>query len=182
MKRLYYLTDSIESAERISEDLHREGISDWRFHVFSKDQAGLLHHRLHSATPLQSSNIVYSGERGAIMGGLSGLLISLLLIGTQPVGEQISSTAVILITALCILGGGWIGALSGRHQKHYKISRFQRAINDGKLLIIVDIRRHEEHAVRGLMQRYHADVLLAGIDSSLTNPFANGSQPLSPPN
>ncbi|MCL6416755.1 hypothetical protein MIB92_13930 [Aestuariirhabdus sp. Z084] len=181
MKRLYYLADDLESVDRISEDLHAEGISDWRFHVFSKDNDGLLHHHLHSATPLQSSNIIYSGERGAIVGGLSGLLICLLMIGTQPIGEQISSTAIILITALCILGGGWLGALSGRNQQHYKISRFQPAIESGRYLIIVDIRRHEELAVRGVMQQYHSSVPLAGVDSSITNPFATGSNSPPPP-
>ncbi|RRJ84306.1 hypothetical protein [Aestuariirhabdus litorea] len=181
MKRLYYLTDSIESAEQISEDLHAEGVSDWRFHIISRDTEGLMHHQLRAATPLHSTNIVHSGERGAIMGGLSGLLISLLIIGTQPVGEQISSTAVILITALCIISGGWVGALSGRHQQNYKTARFQRAIDAGQYLLIVDTRSHEELAVRTIMQRYHPDVPLAGIDSPLTNPFASESEPIPPP-
>jgi hypothetical protein len=41
MKRLYYLSSSIESVEQVSNDLHEKGITDWNFHIISKDEAGL---------------------------------------------------------------------------------------------------------------------------------------------
>ena len=50
MKRLFYLVYQMDSVESISEDLHKEGITDWRFHVLSRDEAGLFTRKLHSAS------------------------------------------------------------------------------------------------------------------------------------
>ena len=38
MKRLYYLSPTIDSAEQVSNDLHEKGITDWHFHIVSKDE------------------------------------------------------------------------------------------------------------------------------------------------
>ena len=41
MKRLYYLTDSINCAQNISDKLHQKGITDWNFHIMSKNKDDL---------------------------------------------------------------------------------------------------------------------------------------------
>ena len=43
MIRLFYLVSSIDSAKEISDDLHEHDVTDWRFHIVSKDEAGLYH-------------------------------------------------------------------------------------------------------------------------------------------
>jgi hypothetical protein len=76
MKRLYFLTDDIDKAEQISNELHREGISDWNFHVMSKDAAGLKRHHLHSTNVLlHEKDTVRAGERGAMLGVAISCLI-----------------------------------------------------------------------------------------------------------
>lgn len=37
MKRLYYLVPELNHVEYISRDLHEHDVTDWRFHVISKD-------------------------------------------------------------------------------------------------------------------------------------------------
>jgi hypothetical protein len=69
MKRLYYLSSSIESVEQVSNDLHEKGITDWNFHIISKDEAGLYSHHLHSASLIQRTDVVRFVERGLISGG-----------------------------------------------------------------------------------------------------------------
>jgi hypothetical protein len=58
MRRLFYLVSSIDSAKEISEDLHKNGVTDWRFHVLSKDEAGLYTHNLHSASVSDRTDVV----------------------------------------------------------------------------------------------------------------------------
>ena len=63
MKRLYYLTESMESTEQISDDLHKAGVTDWNFHVVSKHhEAGLYRRHIHSANIIHKSDIVHSAE------------------------------------------------------------------------------------------------------------------------
>jgi len=79
MKRLYYLTESIDAAEKLSERLHSEGITDWNFHVLGKDKANIVRHHLHSTTPLQELDIVRSGERGILMSLAVGIFFVVVL-------------------------------------------------------------------------------------------------------
>ena len=55
MKRLYYLTDTLDSVSKISTNLHQDGITDWNIHVLSKDEAGLYHRHVHSAHLFQQN-------------------------------------------------------------------------------------------------------------------------------
>ena len=57
MIRLFYLVSSIDSAKEISDDLHEHDVTDWRFHIVSKDEAGLYTHQLHTASILDLSLI-----------------------------------------------------------------------------------------------------------------------------
>ena len=73
MKRIYYLIPTIESVDEISDDLHQQGITDWHFHVISKNESGLVTHKLHSANVLYRTDLIRFLERGAIVGALMGV-------------------------------------------------------------------------------------------------------------
>ena len=77
MKRLFYLVDAIDRVESISDDLHKEGISNWRFHIVSKDEAGLYTHRLHSASVLDKTDLARFVERGLLIGALFAIFFVL---------------------------------------------------------------------------------------------------------
>ena len=89
MKRLYYLTDNIEAAEQLSERLHKDGITDWNFHVLGKDKANIVKHHLHSTTPLQELDIIRSGERGVITGLAVGMLFVAVMMMTSNFGQNV---------------------------------------------------------------------------------------------
>ena len=76
MKRLYYLSPSIDSVDDVSQDLHEHGITDWNFHIISTNEDGLYSHHLHSANAFQRTDVIRFVERGLLSGGLVGLLFS----------------------------------------------------------------------------------------------------------
>jgi len=53
MKCLYYLTSTLDSTRKITDDLHQAGIDDWFIHVLSKDEAGLKKEKIHSSNYLE---------------------------------------------------------------------------------------------------------------------------------
>ena len=78
MKRLYYLADTIESAESISSELHQEGITDWNFHIMSYDKKGLKSHHLHSTNSfVHEHDGIRLAERGALIGVVSGIFVAI---------------------------------------------------------------------------------------------------------
>ncbi len=168
MKRLYYLTPTITSAEAISEDLHDEGVTDWNFHILSKDEAGLYSHHLHSANLLQRTDIVRYMERGLIVGLLMGACFAIPLYFL----EEFTFGAWMAISVFCLLFGVWCGGIGGITRDNYKIERFHEDIESGKYLLMIDVHKHDEDVIKRVMAIRHPEARLQGHTSTHTNPFS----------
>lgn len=172
MKRLYYLTRSLDSVTRISEDLHQKGITDWHLHVLSRNEAGLYHRQVHSTNLFQQNDIIHSGEQGALIGGVLGILVVLLIEWWMPFGTPLPLAVLILISGVFTLFGAWSGGLAGITRENYKTERFNNELEQGKHLIMVDVSKQQEKEVRYQLSRYHPEACLAGEDSTLIQPFS----------
>lgn len=169
MKRLYYLTQNIDSADSISSDLHTRGVNDWRFHIISKNESGLYNHHLHSANVFYRTDIIRYGERGAIIGSSIGLLIGLWLYFN---GYANLAAAMALVVGFAFFGA-WAGGLGGISQENYKLRRFHDDISRGLYLIMVDVRAKDVGTIRFVMAEHHPEAVLQALDNStFNNPFA----------
>lgn len=171
MKRLYYLTDSLNSVSQISDDLHGNGITDWHIHVLSKNEAGLFHRHVHSAHMFQQNDVIHSGAMGAILGGCIGLLAVACIYLWMPLGAPVPSLAPLIIAGVFTLFGAWSGGLAGAMRENYKIRRFHNDIERGRYLIMIDVHKPREQAVRTQLRQYHPEATLAGEDTSWILPF-----------
>lgn len=174
MKRLYFLTKNVNSTEQVADDLHREGITDWHFHVISRHEARLKKHHVHSAAWWHRFDILHSGERGLLIGGGIGFVIGLISALATPLGEIFGFWFVALPTGLCGLFGAWVGGMVGLSHENYKIARFHDAIEQGHYLLMVDIRKDQEARVVNMMRREHPEAQAFGWDSTWVSPFASG--------
>lgn len=171
MKRLYYLTHNIDALEGISDCLHEAGISDWNFHVLSKDKAGLNVHSIHSTNPLHERDIIRSGERGALIGAVLGIVAAIVLIATDVVpATTMGYVGMVTLIAVFTLHGAWSGGLFGIQKENYKVRKFHRELEKGQYLLMIDVSPSHEPAIRKLMARYD-DVILAGNDTTGTSPI-----------
>ena len=167
MKRLYYLLSDIDKLEQISDRLHAEGISDWRFHVLARDEKGLIKHHLHSANFFMKRDVVHSGERGALVGAGVGLYLCAFIMPWSVAGPVVLGAILVAATLVC----AWLGSLVGGFHENYKITRFHDQLDSGKYLVLVDVRREEEERIRELVHRLCPELSVAGTDSPFTNPF-----------
>ena len=177
MQRLYYLADDIEVTERVSEALHREGISDWNFHVLAKDEAGLYTHHVHSATPYQQLDIVRTGQRWGLIGGAIGLLAGLVCRELQPFPWETTHVIVAMMMLIGGFFGAWQGGMIGLTRENYKIAPFHDDIEAGRYLLMVDVRRDDRPRVRELMNMQFPSVQRCGSSSTIINPFERAGTP-----
>ena len=175
MVRLFYLVSSIDSAKEISDDLHEHGVTDWRFHIVSKDEAGLYTHQLHSASILDRTDLPRFVERGAIIGFVLALAIVLPLSLTDIV--PLPAAAWVAMLAFMVAAGAWIGGFGGIQGENYRIQPFHEDIEAGKHLIMVDTPKEYVPKVKELMTKNHPEAELQGKDSSFNNPFARKITP-----
>lgn len=169
MKRLFYLVDEMESLESISEDLHNEGITDWQFHVLSKDEAGLYTHSLHGTSILDRTDIARYAERGAIAGALFSLafITTAILTGALTLPTFVWVMLFLFVTAV----GAWLAGFGGITTENYRIRKFHDDIEKGYHLVMVDVPKESEGRMKELMTHYHPEAKLQGEDSSYNNPF-----------
>jgi hypothetical protein len=171
-RRLYYLTDNIDTVDSIAEALHGAGITDWNFHVLSKDEAGLYKHRVHSANPLQAHDVLRYGERGALFGVLAGVAIAGLVIGPLDYFQNAPVIAFIVITVLVAMHGAWTGGMAGLAQDHYRVKRFHHDIEAGRYLLMIDTDRAHRERVKEILRHFPAQP--QGEHSTLVTPFNVG--------
>ncbi len=170
MKRLFYLVDSIDSVESISEDLHEQGITDWRFHIFSKDEAGLYTHRLHSASVLDKTDLPRFVERGMIIGALFTLFFVIPMAIWGGLGWP--PAAYVAMGVFAVLAGGWLGGFGGIGTENYRIRKYHSDIEAGRHLVMVDVPKADVAQMKELMALNHPEAKLQDEGSSFNNPFA----------
>jgi len=162
MKRLYYLSNNIDVVEKLSDQLHERGITDWNFHVMGKDKANMVRHHLHTTTPLHELDIVRSGERGVLAGFAIGLLLTCYVALFTSFGATMNLLAQIASVVLFSLFGAWLGGLVGVSNENYKIRRFHKAIDAGHFLIMVDVNRFQRHEVEKVIYAAKYSAIQAG--------------------
>lgn len=171
MKRLYYLTDTIDSTEQIAKDLQQSGITHWNLHVLSRDVDGLYRHHIHGANTLHRLDLIHSGEQGALIGVIIGLCIGATLFFANPFGITLDALGISAVVLVFTLFGTWVGGLFGLAHENYKIRRFHNDLKAGQYLIMVDFKKVLEKSVKALMATRHPEARFAGRDSTWINPF-----------
>ncbi len=171
MRRIYYLLDNIEETESISETLHNNGIADWQFHVLAKDEEGLYRHHLHRANIFQKRDVVHSGERGMLIGGALGLYLALFILPWSVSSSSLLAFIMVTLVAMGVL----VGSVLGNSHENYKIARFHDDLEEGKLLVMLDVKKDQHSLVLSLMEHEYPDLTSAGADSIFSNPFKKGA-------
>jgi hypothetical protein len=171
MKRMYYLTSNLDSTEQISNDIHAAGITDWHFHVISKDEAGLYRRRIHGANLILKHDVIRYGELGAMIGFCMALLVTAYVVATEPFGPNASGLVYVAIFGFITLFGAWVGGLTGLATENQAIAQYHGDIDAGKYLILIDVRRDREEAIQSLMAAKHPEARLVRVGSTFVNPF-----------
>lgn len=174
MRRLYYVADYIDETQAVCQALSNEGIDHWQVHVLSKDEAGLYTHKVHSASPLQQLDIVHTALRFAVIGAICGLLLGLMLYVAGVMSWINFSVAPWTIGLLALLGtlfGAWEGGMVGLSRENYKIERYHDEIEQGKYLLMIDVRDAQRPLVREMMNLEFEHVPYRGASSPFVNPL-----------
>lgn len=172
MKCYYYLSPNLASTEKIADDLHESGVSDWFIHVICKDEAGLCQKKLHSSNYFETLDVLRRGLAGAAMGFVAGIVAAGLLSVVNPFGVEMSTLALFSVVFLATCFGAWQGGLLGIAVENKKIARFHNDIEGGKHLILIYAPKNKEKDVAKTMNKLHPEARLVAVDPQFFNPFA----------
>ncbi len=162
--RHYFISDSLDDLERVEEELESQGVEVPQIHVLSLDDTAVENHvHLHDVTSFMKSDVIRSGEIGAITGAIGAVFVLLLFYfagWTETIAGWIPAIFLsIIVLGFCTWEGGFLGIQ--RKNKHFE--RFETVLNEGKHVFFVDLTPDQEGILEEVVKR-HPDLELAGTE------------------
>jgi len=162
MRRLYFMLPDIDTAKTVVDELLLKRIDDHHIHVVAKEGAELGD--LPEASLLQKSDFIPALERGLALGGITGALAGIAAVTFPPAGLVLGGGAI-LGTSLAGAGmGAWMSGMIGLDVPNSQIDRFEAAIKQGEILMMVDIDKARVEEIETLVQQHHPEADMGGTE------------------
>jgi hypothetical protein len=163
MRRIYFLVPDIATIHKIIDELRSEGIEDRHMPILAKRDTPLGD--LPEAGVTIKTDFIPAVERGAVLGGATGLLAG--LVGLRFAGFAIAGGAVlgVLIASATIssLAAGLIGMSLG----NTRLKKYEQAIEHGEILVLLDIPKDRIEDITKLITKHHPEATFEGIEPLL---------------
>jgi len=160
MRRIYFLVPNIQITHKIVKELQTAGIEDRHIHILAKRDTPL--EGLPEAGVSIKTDFLPAVERGLALGGSTGLLAG--LIGLRFAGFAIAGGPLLGIIIAGATIGSLMGGLAGMNSGNSRLKKFEEAIEQGELLVLVDVPRERIEAIRKLVVRHHPEAEFEGIE------------------
>lgn len=153
--RHYFVSDDLDDLDLLEQELEAGGVENLQIHVLSNDDLGVANHiHLHAVQSLFKSDVIRSGEIGAIVGlmGAAIIIVSAYLLGLPQlnVGWMPYIFLSVVVFGFSTWEGGFIGFQ--RPNRHYK--EFQAALAEGMHVFIVELDPEQEPVLERLLLKH----------------------------
>lgn len=165
MLRHYYVADDLDELEMVEQELEAEGFTEPQIHVLSFDDYDVEQHHLHEVESLLKQDVVRGAELGV---GVGVIVASLTLVIPYVMDWTSSSLGWLPFVFLALLSFGfciWEGGFIGFQSPNVHFLRFQRLLEKGKHILLVDVEPVQERNLYMIMGM-HPEIKIAGCGSA----------------
>ncbi|QBQ55590.1 DUF1269 domain-containing protein [Nitrosococcus wardiae] len=165
MRRLYFLIPDVKNARKIVNELLLARVEERHIHILAKE--GIPLEDLPEAGLMQKSDFIPALERGVAVGGATGVLAGLVAV-TFPPAEIILGGGAILAMSLAGAGfGAWFSSMIGSDAPNSQIKQFEKAIEQGELLMMVDVPKARVDEIDELVKKHHPEAEISGTEPTI---------------
>ncbi len=164
MRRLYFLIPNIDSAKTIVDELLLARIEQRHIHIVAADHHALLEANLPEANLLQESDFIPAVERGFAIGGATGILAGIAAIAIPGIGLALGGGAILGIGLAGAGVGAWASGMIGISVPSSRLKEFENAIEQGSLLMMVDIPKPRVDEISELVRKHHPEAEIEGTE------------------
>ena len=161
-RRLYYLLPDLPSARKTMDDLLLARIGERHIHFLAK--RGTPMDGLHEANILHKSDVVHGAQRGVLIGAALGCALGYVITLFLEIDPKWQVGLILLSSAFGAFFGGWTSSLVGAAIPNSRLKRFADEIEQGKILVIVDVPEHKVEEVKALVGRIHPEAVARGVE------------------
>jgi hypothetical protein len=164
-RRLYFVLPDVESATQMFNDLLLARIEYKHIHFLARPDIPLGD--LPEATVLQKTDIVHGAELGMMIGGAAGVIGGVLAVLFPPGGISLQLGAVLLAALGGALFGMWVSSMAASAIPNSRLRPFEKAIERGQVLMMVDVPLYRVAATRDLVVSRHPEALSGGVEPTM---------------
>ncbi|MEJ2173877.1 MAG: DUF1269 domain-containing protein [bacterium] len=162
-RRLYFLLPDVASARTTANDLLLARIDDSHMRFLARRGTDLG--ELHEASYLEKSDLIHAAGTGFVLGGIGGLLLGLAIVFYPPEGTQPALVALPVAAIAGAVIGAWIASMVGAAVPNSRLAQFQKEIERGKVLAIIDVPFVRVDEVLELVLGRHPEATPGGVES-----------------
>lgn len=165
-RRIYWLLPDLASARKTMEDLLVARISEQHIHFVAHEGTDMS--GLHEANLLQTSDVIRAAQAGLVIGGTAGAVLGALAAVYFPiVGENPQWGLVAVLAMVGGAFGAWSASMIGVSTPSNRLKRFEKAIEDGQILLMVDAPRSRVDEIEARLQALHPEAHLEGVEPNI---------------
>jgi hypothetical protein len=164
-RRLYFVVPDQRSARTVVDDLLLARVESRHVHILARRGTDLQD--LPEASVFQKTDVVHAAQVGAMLGALAGIIGGTLLVIFPPTGISLQLVAVLVAALLGALFGVWASSLAGASVPNSKLKRFQPSIDEGRLLLMIDVPFHDCERITELVARRHPEAISGGTEPTM---------------
>ena len=165
-RRIYWLLPDLASARRTMDDLLLARISEPHIHFVAREDADMS--GLHPANVLQTSDVVRSAQAGLVIGGAVGAVLGTIVALFFPIVGDTREWGMIAVLAIVGAGfGAWSSSMIGISAPNNRLKRFEPAIEQGQILLMVDVPHARVDDIEARLQALHPEAHLEGVEPNI---------------
>ena len=161
-RRLYYVMPDCASARKIMDDLLLARIEERHIHCLARP--GTPMEGLHEANVFQKTDLIHGAQIGGLLGALLGCVVGGAVVWYFPVAGIWQTVTVLGATIIGALFGVWASSMVGSAIPNSRLQQFQPTIDEGRILVMVDVPDHRTEEIKSLLGERHTEALHRGLD------------------
>jgi hypothetical protein len=165
-RRVYWLLPDLASARKTMDDLLLACIGEQHMHFVAREDADMS--GLHAANVLQTSDVIRAAQMGLVVGGAVGAMLGVVAAIYFPiVGDKPQWGIAAVLAMLGGVFGAWSSSMIGVSTPSSRLKRFEAAIEQGKILLMVDVPRSRVEEIEARLQALHPEAHLEGVEANI---------------
>ena len=163
--RMYVTLPDVPSARTLANDLLLARIEDKYMHFLARRGTDLG--ELHEASYIHKTDTIHGAFVGLVIGGLMGVLVGLLLVNFPPQGVSLQLVAVLIAAIIGAVLGTWVASMVGLQVPNSRLKGFDKEIQDGKILLMLDVPSGRYQEVHDIIARTHPEAMDRGQEPTV---------------
>ena len=161
-RRLLFVLPDVTCARRMMDDLLLARIEERHIHFIANEDVSLA--GVHEGSLLQKSDLVHGAQMGMLIGAGLGCATGVAIAVALQSRDGMPLVIVLIATVVGALLGAWVSSMIGSSIPNSRLKPYQRALDAGKILLMVDVPYHRVEEVRDRLHAIHPEAEDRGVD------------------